>query len=86
MRILKFEMETCAPCKTLQKTLNEMNISIPINPIDVKVYPSVAKEYGVRSVPTMVITDNEDHMIRKVTGALSKEQITEFLGEYNYVQ
>ncbi len=82
MRVLKFEASWCNPCKVLTKTLSEMQINIPIERIDIEDNSNAAMEYGIRSVPTMILLDENNNVVRKVMGAQKKEAIQEFLGEY----
>jgi len=85
MKLLKFEASWCGPCKQLSKVLEGMELPWPVCPIDIDESRDIAVEYGIRGVPTMILMDENDNIIKKVTGALSKSQIIqEFeLGESN---
>jgi thioredoxin 1 len=85
MKLLKFEASWCEPCKQLSKVLETMELPWPICPIDIDKNRDAAIEYGIRGVPTMILMDENDNIIKKVTGALSKSQIIEEfeLGESN---
>ena len=71
-RILRFTASWCAPCKTMSAQLEELNLNIPIEVIDIDVNSEVAMDYGIRSVPTLVILDGNVEVKRKV-GLSTKE-------------
>jgi thioredoxin 1 len=81
-RLIKFQAGWCSPCKQLTKTMDEMDIKIPISYVDIDSQTDVAVTYGVRSIPTMIILDEYENVISKLMGNHTKEAITEFLGEY----
>jgi thioredoxin-like negative regulator of GroEL len=43
----------------LAKNLEEANLGIPIETIDIDVHPELATEYGVRSVPTLILKEEK---------------------------
>jgi thioredoxin-like negative regulator of GroEL len=53
-------------------------ITVPIVPIDVDEQPDMAKLYGVRGVPTMVLVD-DDREIRRKVGMVSEADLLKFL-------
>ena len=71
-RILRFTASWCAPCKTMAAQLEELNLNMPIEVIDIDVNSEVAMDYGIRSVPTLVILDGNVEVKRKV-GLSTKE-------------
>lgn len=83
MKLMKFQADWCGPCKQLSKTIASMDISIPVELIDIDKQSDAAIEYGIRSIPTMILVDENHQQLRRIHGAVSKEQLEEFLGEYN---
>lgn len=79
MKIVKFSAGYCQPCKQLQTTLNEIEHLPNLEHIDVEKDYRTAMEFGVRSVPTMTLLDENNTEIRRVSGAISKEKILEFI-------
>ena len=77
-RILRFTASWCQPCKMLAKTLEEVDSQIPIEVIDIDVNSDIAMEYGIRSVPTLVMKDSEIE-IKRTTGMKSKQELTEWI-------
>lgn len=81
MKVLKFEASWCGPCKMLSKTINEMGdkITMPIEVVDIDQNADLAKQYGVRGVPTMVIVDGEGREVGRKVGLLREADILTFL-------
>lgn len=80
MKVLKFEASWCNPCKMLSKTIEGAagKYSIDIEAIDIDAQPDLAKQYGVRGVPTMVKIDDGKEVDRKV-GMISESELLKFL-------
>ena len=71
----------CGPCKMLGPILEKIDESNPdVNVVKVQVDDSreIAAQYGVRSIPTMVLMKGSEIIDTKV-GALSREKIQEWL-------
>lgn len=83
MKLLKLQAAYCQPCAQLTKTMSEMEFNIPVEYVDIESQRDVAVMFGVRSIPTMILLDDDGSEIRRINGAVSKEQITEFLGAYH---
>jgi thioredoxin 1 len=81
MKVLKFYAEWCAPCKMLTKVITDAKdkISIPIEEVDIDQNIMMAQMFNVRSVPTMVIVDNEEKEIKRQLGYVNEEALLEFL-------
>jgi thioredoxin-like negative regulator of GroEL len=63
----------------LAKTLEDVETQIPIEVIDIDVQQELAMDYGIRGVPTLVMLDG-DIEVKRVSGMLMKNQLTEWLG------
>jgi thioredoxin 1 len=79
-RILRFTASWCQPCKTMSKLLEEMNTNIPIEVVDIDIHSEIAMEYGIRSVPTLVMKDSNIE-IKRMVGLKSKQQLAEWLND-----
>jgi len=62
-------------------TLNGMadKISMPIEEVDIDANMEVARKYNVRSVPTMVVVDDNGTEVKRVVGMMNETQVLEFL-------
>ena len=77
-KILRFTASWCGPCKIMSKQLESVNTNIPIEVIDIDVFPEISVEYGIRSVPTLVmIEDNIE--VKRVTGTKSQQELKEWV-------
>jgi len=75
-KIYRFTASWCQPCKALAKNLEAANLEIPIEVIDIDVFEDVAVEYGIRSVPTLVLNDKGTQ--KRLIGVHTPEQIREW--------
>jgi thioredoxin 1 len=80
--LIDFWAEWCGPCKMLAPLLEEVageyGDKIKIVKMNVDANEQVPAKYGIRGIPTLIIFKNGEAADTKV-GALSKEQLTEFI-------
>ena len=78
MKTLKYFSATwCGPCKTFKPVMNEIaGEGYSVQFIDIDQSSSVAEQYNVRSVPTVVIEENGVEVDRFI-GAISKQAVLE---------
>ena len=55
-----------------------MDINLPIEVIDIDVHSDLAIDYGIRSVPTLVIVD-EHVEVKRMTGLVTKEVLKNWI-------
>ena len=79
-RILRFTASWCQPCKLLAKTLEEINTNMPIEVVDIDVHSDIAMDYGIRSVPTLVMKDSNIE-VKRIVGLKSKQELTEWIND-----
>lgn len=81
-KVIKLSMTTCAPCKELSKTLEGVDHPLlkSMEEVSIDKDTSLAKKYGIRSVPAMILINESGDKVRQLLGAQSKESILEFLG------
>lgn len=77
MKILRFTASWCQPCKALAKNLEEAKLNIPIEVVDIEVHTELASDYGIRSVPTLILID-ENIEVKRITGTKTIEQLKEW--------
>jgi thioredoxin-like negative regulator of GroEL len=61
-------------------TLNNINTNIPFEVVDIDEKSEVAREFGIRSVPTLVMLD-ENTEIKRVSGALPQAELEAWLND-----
>ena len=76
--ILRFTASWCQPCKVMAKTLEEVNTGVIVEVVDIDVHSDLAVEYGIRSVPTLVMKDGNQE-VKRMTGVKSKKELTEWI-------
>ena len=65
-KLIKFEKENCKPCEFVTQYLNDKGVEFEaINAYD---NPMKASKMKVRSVPTLMLLDNEGNEIRRIVG------------------
>jgi len=78
-KILRFTADWCAPCKSLAANLGQADKKIPVEVIDIDKNSDLAIEYGIRNIPTMVMVDESNTIIKRTTGVMSPKQIKEWI-------
>ena len=80
--LVDFWAEWCGPCKQLAPTVedvaNERIGSIKVCKMDVDSNQDIAVQFGVRSIPTLLIFKNGEVASTQI-GAISKQQLEEFI-------
>ena len=74
-KILRFTSPTCQPCKTIARTLECMELDIPIEVIDISKNSEAIDNYSIKSVPTLVYKGNS------LVGNKSAKEIYEWLAD-----
>lgn len=80
--VVDFYANWCGPCKMFGPIFEEVSGEKDINfvKIDVDKFSDIAREYGVMSIPTIILFENGME-IKRFTGFMSKEKFTEFLNK-----
>ena len=81
MKALKFEASWCQPCKMMTKIMEDAagQITVQVDKIDIDENMELAKQYGIRGVPTIVLVDDEGKEIKRQSGVMMEAQLLEFL-------
>ena len=81
MKLLKFQASWCQPCKTLTGLLSTMQIPCPVEVIDADENKDVLQKYNVRSIPVLILLDENNNEIDRLTGSTTKDKITALLNK-----
>lgn len=78
--VVDFYATWCGPCKMFGPIFEETSKEKDINfiKLDVDKASEVAREYGVMSIPTIILFKNGEE-VKRHTGFISKEDLNEFL-------
>ncbi len=79
MKVIRFTATWCGPCKSLAKTLEDVETRIPIEVIDIDQHRDLAVEYGIRGVPTLVMLDEHNNVTKRLVGAKPKKELEEWI-------
>jgi len=78
-KLIYFTAPWCGPCRQLGPIMQELSSQVVIQKVDVDTNPDLAQQYGVRNVPTVILTSGGVEVTRKV--GLNPKQI--YLDMYN---
>ena len=79
-KVLRFTASWCQPCKAMAKVLEDIDTNLPIEVIDIDEQSELAVDYGIRSVPTLVMVD-ENIEVRRMVGLATKEKLKNWMEE-----
>lgn len=66
--ILKFEKPGCMPCLALDKLLDTHGIKV--TKVNQVTSPEMFQEFNVKSVPTILVLDNENNVTKTIIGVV----------------
>ena len=76
-----FSADWCGPCKQFGPLMDELaKQGMPIKKLNVDYTPDAATKYGIKSVPTVILVENEQEKSR-FTGARSAQQVIQFFNQ-----
>lgn len=79
LTILKFYAEWCNPCKALTHTMKDLELPYEVVPVDID-EDQRGLELGVRGIPSLVLVDEDNNVIDRLVGNITKEQIISRFG------
>ena len=75
-QIIFFSASWCNPCKSFKPIMERLSQELPIRFVDVDAEPQLVAEYGIRNVPSVVVTQ-DGREISKRSGVLTESQVRE---------
>jgi thioredoxin 1 len=80
--VIKMGASWCRPCLQLKpifdEVIQEIN-DIKVVEIDVEEHPDIASNYKVKSIPTVIVTDEQDNVLAMKSGMMTKEQLKDLI-------
>ena len=75
-QIIYFSSTWCQPCKNFKPIMESVSTSIPVQFVDIDQNPTLAAQYNIRSIPTLIfLKDGQE--VNKKPGVLSESQVKE---------
>jgi thioredoxin 1 len=68
-----FSAPWCGPCRMLGPVMERVNATIPVQKVNIEEQSSLAQQYNVRSIPTVVLLENGNE-IKRIVGAKSESE------------
>lgn len=84
MKVLRFTAEWCQPCKTLSVVLEDLSkegifVEKNLEVYDIEADEEITQKYRIRSVPTLILVEDDGKEVDRMVGLKSIEEIREFL-------
>ncbi|KAB0682898.1 thioredoxin [Aureimonas leprariae] len=79
--VVDFWAEWCGPCKMIAPSLEEISNEmgdVQIAKLNIDENPDLAAQYGVRSIPTLMIFKNGEHADTMI-GAAAKSKLADWI-------
>ena len=82
IKILDFYAPWCAPCKTLAPIIEEVakEFNVELIKINVDEEDDLSEEYGIRSIPTLILEKN-GKQVDRIIGLAPKSRIMELINK-----
>ena len=77
---LYFYADCCGPCKMLAPELEKVDSELSVVKVNVDEYEDIAREYGVMSIPTLIMFEN-GKPVKQTIGFMDKKKIESFIGK-----
>ena len=83
MKLLFFHSSWCGPCKALAPIVEELKSTYDVWDIDVdEAEDTTLVKYKIRSIPVLILEDNQGKELWKHVGSISKIDLENKLKEY----
>ena len=81
--VLYFTAAWCGPCKVFKPVVEQVSAEtgVGINYVDVDQQRDLASQYGISSVPTIIV-ENNGSVVYRNSGVMSKPQLTQILSQF----
>lgn len=88
VRLMKFWAEWCAPCRYMEPVVKGIledgsypDVELVSVNIDEESGSELAGKFSIKSIPTLVLLDDNNQVVNTLIGTASEEQVREFLSK-----
>lgn len=78
MKLLKFYSNFCNPCKVLERIMSVNNIPHDNVDIEDEANAELVLKYDIKTVPTLVMVEEDGTEVSKHAGMMNLQQLKEF--------
>lgn len=75
VKIEKYGASWCAPCKLVDKALEQVPDNIEVIKIDIEENEELALDKKIRNIPVLIFYDENNNEINRLVGAISIDKI-----------
>jgi len=79
VKLYKFYADWCGPCKQQSKLFTDTPICVDLVDVNVEEQEDLASKFNVRNLPTLILVDDEDNIIRSWHGLTRPDEINDFI-------
>lgn len=77
MKLLKFELPTCGPCKVLNETLKNAKVKFEV--VDCSKNEELVQKYNISHVPILVKLNENDEVVDTCKEIVMNDTLSKFL-------
>jgi thioredoxin-like negative regulator of GroEL len=80
-KILKMSASWCSPCATMDVQIQTLGVDYEslVEHIDIDKNPELAKQYGIRSIPTLIKLDDSGQEVARSVGSIPLTKLAAFI-------
>ena len=79
---MKFYSPCCGQCRVVAREFKDNPINVPIEDINVVEEPEIADKYNVKGLPTILLLNDKEEVVKTWHGIVKSEVINNKIKEY----
>ena len=78
-RLVKYGASWCGPCKALNQLLESITLDVKLENIDIDHNVQKAQDNNIRTIPTMILFDENGEELKRYSGVMNEVELKEFV-------